>query len=202
MEKLDAIAVFCGSREGSDPAYGAAARQLGTVMAARGIGLVFGGGRIGLMGIIADAMLAGGGHVTGVIPEFLDQLEVSHDGVSKLIKVGSMHARKNTMYALADAFVILPGGLGTLDECMEIITWKQLRQHSKPIVVLDVGGYWRGLMAFVDDAIVAGFAHPKARQLFTSVTSVDDVFAAIAEAPEPDKIVLDSHLRILPFWRN
>jgi uncharacterized protein (TIGR00730 family) len=123
MEKLDAIAVFCGSREGSDPAYAQAARQLGAEMAARGIGLVFGGGRIGLMGTIADAVLKGGGHVTGVIPEFLDQLEVSHDGVSELIKVGSMHARKNTMFARADAFVILPGGLGTLDECMEIITW-------------------------------------------------------------------------------
>jgi uncharacterized protein (TIGR00730 family) len=194
MEKLDAIAVFCGSREGADPAYAQAARQLGAEMAARGIGLVFGGGRIGLMGTIADAVLKGGGHVTGVIPEFLDQLEVSHDGVSELIKVGSMHARKNTMFARADAFVILPGGLGTLDECMEIITWKQLRLHSKPIVVLDVGGYWRGLMALVDDVIHAGFAHPKARQLFTSVTSVDDVFTAIAEAPEPDRIVLDSHL--------
>jgi hypothetical protein len=194
MEKLDAIAVFCGSREGADPAYAQAARQLGAEMAARGIGLVFGGGRIGLMGIIADAVLKGGGHVTGVIPEFLDQMEVSHDGVSELIKVASMHERKNTMFARADAFVILPGGLGTLDECMEIITWKQLRQHSKPIVVLDVAGYWRGLMALVDDVIDAGFAHPKARQLFTSVTSVEDVFAAINEAPEPDPIVLDSHL--------
>jgi len=194
MEKLDAIAVFCGSREGADPAYAQAARQLGAEMAGRGIGLVFGGGRIGLMGIIADAVLKGGGHVTGVIPEFLDQMEVSHDGVSELIKVASMHERKNTMFARADAFVILPGGLGTLDECMEIITWKQLRQHSKPIVVLDVAGYWRGLMALVDDVIDAGFAHPKARQLFTSVTSVEDVFAAINEAPEPDPIVLDSHL--------
>ncbi len=194
MEKLEAIAVFCGSREGADPAYAQAARQLGAKMAARGIGLVFGGGRIGLMGIIADAVLKGGGHVTGVIPEFLDRMEVSHDGVSELIKVASMHARKNTMFSRADAFVILPGGLGTLDECMEIITWKQLRQHSKPIVVLDVGGYWRNLMALVDDVIDAGFAHPKARQLFTSVTSVDDVFGAITEAPEPDQIVLDSHL--------
>ena len=194
MEKLDAIAVFCGSREGADPAYAQAAWQLGAEMAARGIGLVFGGGRIGLMGIIADAVLKGGGHVTGVIPEFLDQMEVSHNEVTELIKVGSMHARKNTMFSRADAFVILPGGLGTLDECMEIITWKQLRQHSKPIVVLDVGGYWRNLMALVDDVIDAGFAHPKARQLFTSVTSVDEVFSAINEAPEPDRIVLDSHL--------
>ena len=194
MEKLDAIAVFCGSREGADPAYAQAAGQLGAEMAARGIGLVFGGGRIGLMGIIADAVLKGGGHVTGVIPEFLDQMEVSHNEVTELIKVGSMHARKNTMFSRADAFVILPGGLGTLDECMEIITWKQLRQHSKPIVVLDVGGYWRNLMALVDDVIDAGFAPPKARQLFTSVTSVDEVFSAINEAPEPDRIVLDSHL--------
>lgn len=194
MDKLDAIAVFCGSREGADPAYAQAARQLGADMAARGIGLVFGGGRIGLMGIIADAVLKDGGHVTGVIPDFLDQMEVSHDGVSELIKVASMHARKNAMFARADAFVVLPGGLGTLDECLEIITWKQLRQHSKPIVVLDVGGYWRGLVALVDDVIDAGFAHPKARQLFTVVASVDEVFTAIAEAPEPDQIVLDSHL--------
>ena len=194
MKTLNAIAVFCGSRAGSDAAYAEAARRLGAALAARGIGLVFGGGRIGLMGIVADAVLAGGGRVTGVIPEFLDQLEVSHDGVTELIKVGSMHARKHTMFTRADAFVILPGGLGTLDECMEIITWKQLRQHSKPIVVLDVGGYWQNLLALIDDVIDAGFAHPKARQLFTSVASVDDVFAAIAAAPEPDKIVLDSHL--------
>ena len=194
MKQLDAIAVFCGSREGVDPAYALAARQLGAEMVARGTGLVFGGGRIGLMGIIADAVMEGGGQVTGVIPEFLDDLEVGHDGITELVKVGSMHARKSTMFTRADAFVVLPGGLGTLDECMEIITWKQLRQHSKPIVVLDVAGYWRTLTALVEGVIDGGFAHPKARELFTTVTDVDEVFAAIAKAPEPDRLVLDSHL--------
>ncbi|MAF49271.1 MAG: TIGR00730 family Rossman fold protein [Rhodospirillales bacterium] len=194
MENIKAIAVFCGSREGADPAYAEAARALGHALAERGIELVFGGGRIGLMGVLADAALAGGGRVTGVIPDFLDDLEVGHDAATTLIKVGSMHARKSTMFSRADAFVILPGGLGTLDECMEIITWKQLRQHAKPIVVLDVAGYWRHLHALVEDIIHAGFAHPKARQLFTSVARVEDVFQAITDAPEPDREVLESHL--------
>ncbi|MEE2760543.1 MAG: TIGR00730 family Rossman fold protein [Pseudomonadota bacterium] len=194
MKNMDAIAVFCGSREGVDPAYALAARQLGAEMVARGTGLIFGGGRIGLMGIIADAVMKGGGQVTGVIPEFLDDLEVGHDGITELVKVGSMHARKHTMFTRADAFVVLPGGLGTLDECMEIITWKQLRQHSKPIVVVDVAGYWKTLTALVEGVIDGGFAHPKARDLFTTVANVDEVFAAIANAPEPDRLVLDSHL--------
>jgi hypothetical protein len=163
-------------------------------MAERGIGLVFGGGRIGIMGEIADHVLTSGGTVTGVIPHFLNDLEVAHQGVTELITVESMHERKHIMFTKSDAFVILPGGLGTLDECMEIITWKQLQVHDRPIVILDVDGYWKSLKVLFDDIVKGGFAHPKALDLFTIVDSVDGVFDAIADAPEPDPIVLESHL--------
>ncbi len=194
MKDTKAIAVFCGSKAGESPSYEAAARELGRAMAEKGVRLVFGGGRIGIMGFVADEVMSGGGEVTGVIPHFLHDLEVGHDGVTELIAVESMHERKNTMFMRSDAFVILPGGLGTLDECLEIITWKQLHIHAKPIVILDVDGYWKSLMVLVEDVIAGGFAHPKARDLFTVVTSVDDIFQAIATAPEPDREVLESHL--------
>lgn len=194
MSKLKALAVFCGSKKGADPAYQAAAVELGRQMVARNIALVFGGGRIGIMGILADAILAGGGEVIGVIPDFLMQLEVGNENVTELIQVGSMHERKATMFSRADAFAILPGGLGTLDECFEIITWKQLQLHSKPIVVLNVNGCWNAFGQLVDDVIAAGFAHPKAKDLFSVVDCVDDIFEAIDRAPEPDPVVLEDHL--------
>lgn len=194
MKDIKAIAVFCGSKAGASPAYEGAARDLGRAMVDKGISLVFGGGRIGIMGFVADEVLSGGGEVIGVIPHFLHDLEVAHEGVTELIAVESMHERKNTMFMRSDAFVILPGGLGTLDECMEIITWKQLQLHAKPIVILDVDGYWRSLQALLDDVVKGGFAHPKALDLFTIVTSVEEIFTAIATAPEPDREVLESHL--------
>jgi hypothetical protein len=194
MENIRAIAVYCGSKSGGSPAYAEAARDLGAQLANRGIRLVFGGGGIGLMGEIANQVLANGGKVTGVIPHFLNDLEVAHKGVSDLVTVESMHERKHVMFSKSDAFVILPGGLGTLDECLEILTWKQLQMHARPIVILDVGGYWKSLKALFDDIIEGGFAHPKVLDLFSVVDSVDGVFDAIAAAPEPDPIVLESHL--------
>ena len=194
MTKISSLCVFCGSKMGEDPAFEAAARALGAEMAGRGVRLVYGGGGIGLMGAVTEAVLDAGGEVTGVIPEFLMKYEVGNPGITELIVVESMHERKNTMFLRSDAFVVLPGGLGTMDETFEIITWKQLRQHSKPIVVLDAGGYWKPFAALVDNIIDGGFAHPASRDLFTVVDAVDDVFEAIASAPTPDDIVLTSHL--------
>ena len=194
MNNIKSIAVYCGSKLGAKSTYAIVARELGAQMAARGIRLVFGGGRMGIMGEVADQVLAGGGKVTGVIPHFLDDLEVAHKGVTELIVVENMHERKHIMYTRSDAFVILPGGLGTLDECMEIITWKQLQIHACPIIILDVDGYWRSLRELFKDIVEGEFAHPKALELFSIVNSVDGVFEAINSAPEPDRIVLESHL--------
>ncbi|MDA0241351.1 MAG: TIGR00730 family Rossman fold protein, partial [Proteobacteria bacterium] len=133
MQNIRSIAVFCGSKAGANPAHSEAAARFGRILAAADIRLVYGGGRIGLMGIVADAVMEAGGAVTGVIPRFISEFEVAHQEISKLIEVESMHERKNKMFEVSDAFVILPGGLGTLDEAMEIITWKQLKLHSKPI---------------------------------------------------------------------
>jgi len=194
MAGISTLCVFCGSKTGNDPAFADAAQRLGEIMAERGVDLVYGGGRIGLMGVVADAVLAGGGRVTGVIPDFLKDLEVGHNGVSELIITNSMHARKQRMFELSDGFVSLPGGLGTLDETFEIVTWKQLRQHSKPVVVLNVNGYWSGLAALIDAAIKADFAHEAVRELLSIVDGPDAVFPALEAAPEPRDEVLTSHL--------
>ena len=194
MTAISSLCVFCGSKNGEDPAHQAAARQLGRQMAERGVTLVYGGGRIGLMGVLADAVLAGGGHVIGVIPEFLKDLEVGNDAVSEQIVTGSMHERKTRMFELSDGFVVLPGGLGTLDETLEIVTWKQLRLHSKPIVVLNSGGYWSVLEDLVRRTIDGGFAHAAVEELFTLVDGADDVFPALAAQSEPKEEVLTSHL--------
>ena len=145
MKNIKTIAVYCGSRAGSIGVYKDTARELGRQLAERDIHLVFGGGRIGLMGEVADQVLANGGKVTGIIPHFLNELEVAHQGVTELITVDNMPERKHLMFSKSDAFVILPGGLGTLEECLEILTWKQLLLHKSPIVILDVEGYWKTL---------------------------------------------------------
>jgi uncharacterized protein (TIGR00730 family) len=194
MSDIKSIAVYCGSKLGAKRVYAEAARELGAQMAARGIRLVFGGGHIGLMGEVANQVLAAGGQVTGIIPHFLNDLEVGHKNVTELITVDSMHERKHLMFTKSDAFVILPGGLGTLDECMEIITWKQLQIHTRPIVILDVDGYWRSLKKLFQDLVAGDFAYPKALELFSVVDNVDGVFDAIFAAAKPDPIVLESHL--------
>jgi uncharacterized protein (TIGR00730 family) len=185
MHKLQAIAVFCGSRSGNDPAYRSAAQALGHGLAKSGLRLVYGGGRIGLMGVLADAALAAGGEVLGVIPEFLTRREVAHDGITELVVTASMHSRKQRMFEAADAFVSMPGGTGTLDETIEIITWRQLRLHDKPIVVVDIVGYWQKLQALIDHVIERGFASPRSRGLFQTVDSVDALMTALAAAHEP-----------------
>ena len=168
-----------------DPAHRQAAATLGRLLARSSTTLVYGGGRIGLMGICADAALAAGGHVIGIIPEHLNSVEVGHQGVSELHVVPSMHIRKQMMFELADAFAVLPGGIGTLDETFEIITWRYLGLHDKPIVLVDNKGYWRPFIAMIDHVIASGFAKPAIRALYQVVDRVEDVLPAIAAAPMP-----------------
>ncbi len=194
MTEIASLSVFCGSKKGADPLFEEAARRLGELMIERRIRLVYGGGAIGLMGVLAKTVLDGGGEVTGVIPDFLMKYEVGNPGVTELIVVDSMHDRKRRMFEISDGFVVLPGGLGTLDETIETVTWKQLQLHAKPVVVVDVGGYWRPLADIIDAAVAGGFAHPAVAELFTMVGGVDEVFEALASAPEPKEVVLTDHL--------
>ena len=159
------MAVYCGSADGNDPAYRAEARSLGRAIAAARMGLVYGGANVGLMGAVADAALAGGAEVIGVLPEVLAGREIAHTGLTRLETVATMHQRKARMVALADAFLILPGGYGTLDETLEIITWSQLRLHAKPCILINTAGYWNGLLAFLDSTVAAGFLKPENRAL-------------------------------------
>jgi uncharacterized protein (TIGR00730 family) len=185
MTKIARLCLYCGSSRGRSPIYAAAATRLGTLIAEAGVTLVYGGGRVGLMGLAADAALAAKGRVIGVIPELLRDREVGHTGISERIIVASMHARKQRMFELADGFVVLPGGLGTLDETIEIITWKQLGLHDKPIVIVDIEGYWSPLLGLVEQTIANGFTSAAARDFFRVVSSPDAVLPALASLPEP-----------------
>ncbi|MDI1253245.1 TIGR00730 family Rossman fold protein [Thermomonas sp.] len=161
---MKSVCVYCGSNSGSDPAFAAQARALGQRLAADGITLVYGGGNVGLMGIVADDVLAGGGEVIGVIPQQLVDWEVAHRGVTRLEVVDSMHTRKARMFELADGFVALPGGFGTLDEMFEMLTWRQLGLGKKPCAFLDVDGFWQPLMAMLDSMVRERFLHAEQRQ--------------------------------------
>lgn len=177
---IRSVCVFCGSRVGRDPKYRATARTLGHLLAKNGLRLVYGGGSIGLMTVVADAVLAEGGEVLGVIPDFLDRIEVGHRSLTDLKVVGSMHERKAAMFEQSDAFVVLPGGLGTLDETLEIITWRQLGLHDKPILLVNQDGYWDPLLALLDHTVTEGFASESTRRLFSVVDDVGDVLPALA----------------------
>jgi uncharacterized protein (TIGR00730 family) len=159
------IAVYCGSSDGSDAAYLAEAAVLGRTIAEAGLGMVYGGASIGLMGAAADAALAAGAEVTGILPEFLAGREITHTGLTRLEIVATMHQRKARMVALADAFLILPGGYGTLDELFEILTWSQLRMHAKPCILINTLGYWSPLLAFADSMVAGGFLPARSRSL-------------------------------------
>ncbi|HWN17595.1 MAG TPA: TIGR00730 family Rossman fold protein [Gemmatimonadales bacterium] len=154
---MNRICVFCGTNPGSRPAYGAAARQLGQVLAEAGIELVYGGASVGIMGQLADSVQEHGGHVTGIIPQQLVEKEAAHTGIRNLIVVASMHQRKSQMADLSDGFVALPGGIGTLEGFFEILTWGQLGIHAKPSGILNVEGYFDGLTGFLDHAVREGF---------------------------------------------
>ncbi len=166
--------MYCGSASGADPVFLAEARALGSAIAAAGLGLVYGGASAGLMGAVADAALDGGADVIGVLPEILAGSEIAHRGLTRLEMVPTMHERKARMVKLADAFLILPGGYGTLDEMMEIVTWKQLRLHAKPCVLINTAHYWDGLLAFLDRAVEAGFLREENRRLLEVVASARD----------------------------
>ncbi|MBS0218743.1 MAG: TIGR00730 family Rossman fold protein [Proteobacteria bacterium] len=174
---MKSICVYCGSNAGSDPRYAEAARALGARIAGEGAQLVYGGGNVGLMGIVADAVLAAGGEVTGVIPHQLMEWEVGHRGLTRLEVVGSMHERKARMFELSDAFVALPGGFGTLDEMFEMLTWRQLGLGHKPCAFLDVAGFWQPLMAMLDHMVGERFVHPEQRQDLWHGEDIDALFA-------------------------
>jgi uncharacterized protein (TIGR00730 family) len=175
--------VFCGSRPGRNPAWRDAAEALGRGMATAGIRLIYGGGRTGLMGAVADGALAAGGAVTGIIPHFLQAREVAHVGVQDLIITDNMHSRKQLMSEHADAFVTLPGGLGTLDETVEIITWRQLGLHDKPILVANLNGWADRLVGLLDGFVADGFATEAARGLYEILPDVPAVLRRLTALP-------------------
>ncbi len=185
MTTIERICVYCGASGNVDESYRAAAIRMGSVLAENGIGLVYGGGRIGLMGLMADSALAHGGQVTGIIPAHLHEHEIGHTGLTRLMVVGSMHERKQTMIELADAFAILPGGFGTLEEALECITWRQLGLHDKPILLVDVQNYWVPLLRLFEHVVDSGFAPSSTRALYQVLSRVEDVPGAIRQAPPP-----------------
>lgn len=188
MALTKSICVYCGSAFGHSPRFAEIAAELGQEMARRGIRLVYGGGRVGLMGKVADAVMASGGQVTGIIPQHLESDEVGHRGLTELKVVDSMHTRKRMMFDLSDAFVVLPGGPGTLDEAFEVITWRQLRLHDKPIVIVNIDGYWDRLIGLFDHVIDSGFAKPAIRQHFSVVNSIGRLFDLLAQQPDTAEI--------------
>jgi uncharacterized protein (TIGR00730 family) len=173
------ICVFCGSQRGHDPSYARAARDVGVALAQRRIDVVYGGGRIGMMGELAEAALGAGGRVIGVIPRRLDEREIAHHELTELHIVGSMHERKALMAHLSDAFLALPGGFGTLEELCEAITWTQLGIHDKPCGLLNVGGYFDPLIAMFDRAVAAGFIAPESRAIVRTAAAVDAIVDAL-----------------------
>ncbi|HEX8672942.1 MAG TPA: TIGR00730 family Rossman fold protein [Longimicrobium sp.] len=187
--EMKRVCVFCGSSPGTRPVYAEAARAMGRLLAERGIGLVYGGGKVGLMGEVADAVLAGGGEVTGVIPRGLMEREVGHQGLTTLHVTGTMHERKALMVDLSDGFVALPGGYGTLDELCEALTWSQLGIHARPCGVLNVDGYFDALLALFDHAVREGFVREAHRGLVLEATESAALLDAMAhfQAPTTEK---------------
>ncbi len=200
MTKLNAICVYCGSSDGTDPAMLRCAEALGQAMAEAGIGLVYGGGNNGLMGAVARAVLSRGGRVTGIIPDFLRTKERMLDGSQgqgrlEMIVVDDMHTRKRLMFEHADAFVALPGGIGTLEELVEQMTWVQLDRHSKPVVIADIGGFWAPLLSLIDHMREQGFIREAADLRYRVSADIDEVLptirAALAEAERSGSVKTD-----------
>lgn len=183
MKKIDYVCVYCGSSNRVDQLYKDAAVALGRGIADEGWGVVYGGGRVGLMGIVADSALAMGAKVIGIIPEHIQSREIEHHDLTELHVVDSMHTRKRMMVERSDAFVVLPGGLGTLDELFELLTWRQLGLHDKPVVLVNLNGYWDKLIEAIDHIAAVGFMRPDDRHTFQVVDTVADVAAAIKAAP-------------------
>jgi uncharacterized protein (TIGR00730 family) len=185
MRTFRRICLYCGSSKGHDPRFAEAARSVGEHLARSGIGVVYGGGKIGLMGELADAALRAGGKVFGVMPEKLRDIEIGHDGLTELFVVDSMHARKMMMAQLSDAFIALPGGFGTLEELFEATTWLLLGYHRKPVGLLNVAGYYDHLLAFLDHGAEAGFVRPQHRPLMLSAPDIVALLEMMAHAEIP-----------------
>ena len=182
MSTITRLAVYCGSAPGGDVRFAVIARATGEAMAARGIDLVYGGGKLGLMGIVADTVIAGGGRTYGVIPEALVELEVAHTGLTELHTVAGMHERKARMTELADGFLVLPGGIGTLDELFEAWSWNALGYHAKPFCLVDVGGFWAKLIDFLDHAAACGFLSPARRAQLLVAATPEEAIEKLDEA--------------------
>jgi uncharacterized protein (TIGR00730 family) len=182
VRNVKRLAVYCGSASGGDPVFADAARATAEAMVSREVDLVYGGGRLGLMGLISDSVLGLGGRVYGVIPEALVNLEVAHTGVTELYTVANMHERKAKMTDLADAFLALPGGIGTLDELFEAWSWNALGYHAKPFCLLNVEGFWDGLIEFIDHATASGFLSRQRREQLLVASSPDEALELLDEA--------------------
>ncbi len=183
MTEIKNVCVYCGSSSNVDEAFKEAATKLGQLIATEKWGVVYGGGRVGLMGLVADSALQHGAYVTGIIPSHIEEREVQHDELSELHVVDTMHVRKQMMVDRSQAFVILPGGLGTLDELFELLTWKQLGLHDKPIVIVNMNGYWQKMLDATQNIANEGFMRQEDLTMFTVVQSVDEVPEALKNAP-------------------
>jgi uncharacterized protein (TIGR00730 family) len=184
MNALSAVCVYCGSSSQVPQIYKDAATSLGHLLGERSIRVIYGGGRVGLMGLVADAALATGGEVIGVIPRHIAEFEVAHRNLTALHIVETMHQRKRMMADLSQAFIVLPGGLGTLDEAFEILTWKQLGLHNHPVLIVNIGGYWDPLIALIRHAAEQGFVRPQHARLFQEVAGIEDILPALAVKAE------------------
>jgi uncharacterized protein (TIGR00730 family) len=182
MSKINALCVYCGSSPGTDPAFVAAARAFGKILAENGVRLVYGGGSLGLMGAIADAVLENGGEATGIIPEFLTRRERPRRLAQELIVTRDMHERKSTMFEHADGFVALPGGIGTLEEVVEQLTWAQLGRHKKPILIANINGYWDPLLTLIEHMRAQEFLPPAMRIDVLVASRVDDILPKLRQA--------------------
>jgi uncharacterized protein (TIGR00730 family) len=180
---ISSVCVYCGSSNKVDERYKDIARTVGTALAQQRYRVIYGGGHVGLMGLMADAALQAGGEVIGIIPEHIRAKEVQHMGLTELHVVDSMHVRKQLMEARSDAFIILPGGFGTLDECFEILTWRQLGLHAKPVIIYNEHGFWTPLLALIDHLLASGFAPPNNRQFFQVANNVAELLGLLAANP-------------------
>ena len=191
MSQIRKVCVYCGSSAGTDPTYVASATRLGEILAGAGIGLVYGGGSAGLMGALAKAMQAHGGEIIGIIPEFLTVKENTFRGATEIVVTRGMHDRKQMMFERSDAFVALPGGIGTLEELVEQLTWTQLGRHKKPILIANLNGFWDGLLGLLEHMSDAGYIHSTARMNYLVVDDVEKILpvlrAAAAAVPEEEK---------------
>ena len=187
MPSVSALCVFCGSSNAAAAVYRPAAHQFGQILGARGVRLVYGGGNVGLMGIVANATLAAGGTVTGIIPRHIMAVEVGHSALTELIVVDTMHQRKRKMFEMSDAFVVLPGGVGTLDETLEILSWRTLGLHDKPVVLVNTAEYWTPLIELLDHTVRNGFSATETPGFFSVVAEVDEVLGVLEAWSEPTK---------------